>query len=453
MEHIIIIGAAAAGTKAAAKARRENPDLEITLFTEEENIAYSACGIPFYLGGEFDDYTQLIEYTPKEFEKEINAKIYIFHKVLEIIPEKNSIKIENLTTGEIFEKKYDKLLIATGAKPVKPVFEEIDAKNIFTVRNIKDALAIKITAEKAEKAVVIGGGYIGIEMLEALLKLGIDTKLIEKQNQIMSILDFEMAENLKVMIENERPNSIITSNSIRKFVSNTQGELEKIELESGQLIDADLAIIALGVKPNVILAKNAGIKIGKTGAIKVNKHLQTSISNIYAAGDCCEKNNIIIQEAVWVPLGSTANKEGRVAGLNLAGKEAEFEGVLGSAATKFFDINISLTGLSEKAAKQQGYDVATVTIHSKDKAGYMKDAATISIKMVADKKSGKLLGAQGIGYGDVDKRINIIASALNAKMTVKDYINIDISYAPPFSRAIDITTTAAYKLQDKINII
>jgi len=449
MEHLIIIGAAAAGTKAAAKARREDSDLKITLFTEEEYISYSACGIPFFIGGEFDDYKQLIEYTPAEFEEEIKAKVYTHHRVLKIKPKSNIIEVGNLISGEIFEEKYTKLLISTGASPAKPKMEGLEAKNIFTIRTINDAIAIKKTAKKGKRAVIIGGGYIGIEMLEAFFKLNLDTKLIEKQKQIMSVLDFEIATNLKEMILNERPKSIITSDSVKRFISNDKNELEKIELESGTTIEADLALIALGVKPNIELARNAGIQIGETGAIKVNKHMQTNIANIYAAGDCCEKTSIINQKPVWVPLGSTANKEGRVAGLNLAGKKAEFEGVLGSAVTKFFDIKISLTGLSEKAAEKQGYEVATVTIHSKDKAGYMKDAHPISIKMIADKKTGKLLGAQGIGYGDVDKRINIIASAISAKMTVKDYINIDISYAPPFSRAIDITTTAAYKL-DKI---
>lgn len=449
MEHLIIIGAAAAGTKAAAKVRRENKDLKITLFTEEEYVSYSACGIPFYIEGEFDDYKELIEYTPSEFEKDINVKVYTFHRVLKISPESNKISVGNLISGEVFEISYTKLLIATGASPIKADIPGADAKNIFTLRNINDAIAIKKAVKKSKTAVIIGGGYIGIEILEAFFKQGLKTRLIEKQNQIMSVLDSEIADNLKEMIENERPNSIITSDSVKKFIANSKGELEKIELESGKIIEADLALIALGVKPNIELAQKAGIQIGETGAIKVNKHMQTNIHNIYAAGDCCEKNHIITNKPVWIPLGSTANKEGRVAGLTLSGEKASFEGVLGSAVTKFFGINISLTGLSEKAAEKQGYDVVTVTIQSKDKAGYMEGAKTISIKMIADKKTKRLLGAQCIGYGDADKRINIIASALTAKMTVKEYINIDISYAPPFSRAIDITTVAAYKL-DKL---
>ena len=449
MEHLIIIGAAAAGTKAAAKARRENKEIKITLFTEDEYISYSACGIPFFIEGEFDDYKQLIEYTPEEFEEKINTKVYTFHRILKIKPKSNTIEVGNLITGEIFEEEYTKLLITTGASPVKPAIAGIDTKNIFTLRTINDALAIKKMAENSKTAAIIGGGYIGIEMFEAFLKLKLNTKLIEKQTQIMSVLDLEIANNLKKMIEDNHPNSIITNESVKRFISNDKGELEGIELESGKTIEADLAIIALGVRPNVELAQKAGIQIGETGAIKVNKHMQTNIVNIYAAGDCCEKINIITQKPLWVPLGSTANKEGRVAGLNLVGKEAEFEGVLGSAVTKFFDINIALTGLSEKYAEKQGYEVVAVTIQSKDKAGYMKDAQPILIKMIADKKTKKLLGAQAIGYGDIDKRINIIASALTAKMTVKEYINIDITYAPPFSRAIDVTTTAAYKL-DKI---
>lgn len=449
MKHLIIIGAAAAGTKTAAKARRENPNLKITLFSEDKYISYSACGMPFYIGGEFDDYEQLIEYTPSEFEEKFDAKVYTQHRVLKIKPDSNSIEVGNLINGEIFEAHYTSLLISTGGKSVKASIQGGDAKNIFTLRTIDDALLIKKTALTAKKAVIIGGGYIGIEMFEAFLKLGIDTKLIEKQNQIMPLLDFEIADNLKKMIQNKYPESILTSESVKRFIANSKGEIEAIELDSETKINADLVLIALGVTPNIELAKNAGIQIGETGAIKVNQHMQTSIPNIYAAGDCCEKTNIITQKPSWVPLGSTANKEGRVAGINLTGKKAEFKGVLGAAVTKFFDINISITGLSEKAATQQGYDVVTATIHSKDKAGYMKDAHTILIKMIADKKTGEILGAQGLGHGDVDKRINIIAAALSAKMTVKDYINIDISYAPPFSRVIDITTTAAYKL-DKL---
>ena len=265
----------------------------------------------------------------------------------------------------------------------------------------------------------------------------------------MPILDEDIAVSLKEMIEDKYPDSIIVSDSVKRFIADEEGNLEKIELESGMLLDADMALLSLGVRPNSEIAKEAGIEIGTTGAIKVDKQMRTSVPNVFAAGDCAEKINTVTGEPVWIPLGSTANKEGRVVGSVLAGKEAEFEGILGTAVTKFFDIKIAMTGITEKLAKKLGYDIAVVTIHSNDKAGYMPDVHPICIKMLADKKTKKLLGAQGVGYGDIDKRINIIASALSGKMTVKEYINIDISYAPPFSKAIDITTTAAYSL-DKI---
>lgn len=449
MEHIVIIGAVAAGTKAAAKAKRENPDLIVTIFSDEEYISYSACGIPYFIGGIFEDYHRLIEYTKEEFEQDIGVKIHTLHRVAAIDPKSNTVKVKDLSTGEIFDIKYTKLLIATGASPFVPPIEGIEAKNVFTIRNLNDAIAIKEATKTAKKAVIVGGGYIGIEMLDAFFNIGLDAKIIEKQNQIMPILDEDIAGALKEMIECKHPNSVITSDSVKKIISDDSGYVKQIELESGMVLDSDIVLLSIGVRPNIEIARDAGIEIGPTGAIKVDKKMRTNIPNIYAAGDCAEKINTVTNTPVWIPLGSTANKEGRVAGINLAGKEEEFEGILGSAIIKAFDISIALTGVSEKYAKSLGYDTAVVTINSKDKAGYMPDVHPICIKMIADKKTKRLLGAQGVGPGDIDKRINIIASALSGKMTVKEYINIDITYAPPFSRAIDITTTAAYTL-DKI---
>jgi NADPH-dependent 2,4-dienoyl-CoA reductase/sulfur reductase-like enzyme len=448
MEHIVIIGAVAAGTKAAAKAKRENPDIKITIFTNEEHISYSACGLPFFVGGEFKDYHQLVEYTKEQFEEDMGASVYTLHECIGIHPQINSVTIKNLQTGEIFEQDYDKLLLATGARPFIPPIEGKELKNVFKIRNLNDAFAIMEAMKTAKKAVIVGGGYIGVEMLEAFIKQGLTGKIVEKQPYIMPLLDEDVSINLKEMMTDKCPDCLVTSESVKRFIGEN-GVLKQVELESGTILDTDIALIAVGVRPNSEIAKEAGIEIGVAGAIKVDKHMRTSIPNIYAAGDCAEKTNIVSNKPVWVPLGSTANKEGRVAGTVLAGKESEFEGILGSAITKFFDIKIAITGLTEKEAKNLGYDAASVIIHSKDKAGYMQDSEPICIKMIADKKTKKLLGAEGVGYGDIDKRINIIASALSGKMTVKEYMNIDITYAPPFSRAIDITTTAAYQL-DKI---
>jgi len=449
MEHIVIIGAIAAGTKAAAKAKRENPDLEITIFSEDRNISYSACGLPFYVGGVFPDYRQLVEYTEEQFEKEMGVKVFTSHRVFEIDTTANTVKVKNLLTNKVITQGYTKLLIATGARPFIPKIEGDEAKNIFTIRSLDDAFEIMDAMKKSKKAVIIGGGYIGIEMFEAFVRQGLDVKIVEKQPHLMPILDDDIAIPLQKMIDEKYPNSVLTSDSVKSFLADKEGGVSKVELDSGLLLDAEMALLSLGVRPNSEIARDAGIEIGITGAIKVDKQMRTSVFNVFAAGDCAEKINVVTGEPVWIPLGSTANKEGRVAGSVLAGKDAEFEGILGTAVTKFFDIKIAMTGITEKLAKKLGYDIVAVTIHSNDKAGYMPDVQPICIKMIADKKTKKLLGAQGVGYGDIDKRINIIASALSGKMTVKEYINIDISYAPPFSKAIDITTTAAYSL-DKI---
>lgn len=450
MEHLVIIGGVAAGTKAAAKARRENPDLKITIFTDEDKISYSACGLPYFIKGIIPSYKNLVARTPEDFKEKENIDVFTMHRAIEICPNNKVVTVQNLLSGDVIKQEYTKLLIATGASPIVPPIKGIGVDNVHTLRSINDGIVIKEKLKDIKKAVIIGGGYIGVELLEAFLHNNIETKIIEKEKQLMSALDEDVAKALHKEIESLYPGTAILNDGVAEFLSE-DGTLTAVKTESGRIIETDIAVLCIGVKPNVELAKNAGIKIGKTGAIKVDKYMRTNITDVFAAGDCAEKNQMQINEPIWIPLGSTANKEARVAGSNIFENIDTFRGILGSAVTRFFKLNISMTGLTEKQAQYYGIEYVSTTLTSKDKAGYMPNVQDITIKMLAHKKTGKLLGMQAIGHGNIDKNVNIVAAGLSSGMTLKEYADIDISYAPPFSKAIDITTVAAYVLQNKID--
>jgi len=447
-EHLVIIGGVAAGTKAAAKARREKPDLKISLYNEGEYVSYSECGLPYYIEGFFDNPKHLISRTVERFKEE-NIDIYIKHKVTKIIPDQKKIEVEKLETKEKIEVEYTKLLIATGASPVKPNIEGMDAENVYTIRTINDAVLIKDQIHNIKKAVIIGAGYIGVEMAEALYNQGINVTVLELIDQILPPLDKDMADMIQKYLKEEKNLSVYTSDGLKKFIKDKNGKVNKVEINSGQIIDTDLVIVAVGVKPNIELAKLAGIEIGITGTIKVNEKMQTNIPDIYAAGDCAEQTNIITGRPTWIPLGSTANKQGRVAAINITGGTALFKGILGSHVTKIFDCTITKTGIGEKEAKNLGYDYIASVISHRDRAGYMPDARNITIKLIAERQTGKLLGSQIIGQGDADKRINVVAAALTSGMTVDDLADVDLTYGPAYSSSIDPLLIAAQVLQNK----
>lgn len=434
-EHLIIIGGVAAGTKAASKARRKSPDLKITLYTDEKYVSYSACGMPYYIQGVIPTEKKLLVRSPEDFKTGENIDINLLHKVTKILPESNKVVVKNLDSGEEFEDEYTNLLIATGSSSIILPLEGVDSAKIHKLKTIEDAIKLKEAAKTAKKAVIIGGGYIGVELAEALHSLNIKTTMIELSSQILNVFDPDLAYQVQRYME-EKGVKILTN-------TKATGDLEEIK-------EADIIVMAVGVKPNVELAKDAGITIGETGAIKVNKRMQTNIDNIYAAGDCAESINMITKKNVWIPLGSTANKHGRIAAMNITGEHAEFEGVLGSAVTKIFDYSASKSGLSEKEAKDLGYECEIAIVPHRDRSGYMPNARDIIIKLIADKNTGRILGIQAIGEGDADKRVNVIAAALTGKMTVDEFMHTDLTYAPPFSPAIDPLLIAAQILQSKI---
>lgn len=450
MEKIVIIGGVAAGTKAAAKSRRLRPDAEINIYTDDTHVSYSACGLPFFIEGNFNDFSMLLAREPEEFEQE-NIHIHLLHRATKILPDSKQIVVLDMEKNQEITVDYDKLVIATGARPAIPNIKNLNLKNVFTLRTLEDGVNIKEQVSHSKTAVIVGGGYIGIELLEAFVKQGLKVTLIEFAPHIMPIFDEEISELIKGhILERDNQNvEIITSDSVVEILG--EDAATGVKTKNGLEFDADLVIIATGVKPNVELAVDAGIELGETKAIKVNQKMQTNIEDIYAAGDCIEKIHMVSKTPVWVPLGSTANKEGRCAAINLCGGEDLFDGILGSAVTRYFGMTMSITGLTEKQALSLGFEPISTTVTKLDKVGYMPKAKNITIKLIADKKTRRLLGAQAIGCGDADKRVNTVATGLVCPMTIDDLFSSDLTYAPPYSPSIDPLLTAAEMLIKKLN--
>ena len=447
---IVIVGGVAAGAKAAAKSRRLLPDAEIDIYTQDTHVSYSACGLPYYIEGNFEDYRALLVRSPEEFAKS-GINVHLKHKVSKILPKTKQVLVENLDSPECSLVSYDKLILAIGARPFIPNIKHIALNNVFTLRTIEDGIAIRHKVESSQKAVIIGGGYIGIELLESCVKQGLHTTLIERNDSIMPMFDSDMSKLIKtqLMSINDGKFEIITSDNVTEMVGDNNG-VTSVRTASGRDIETDLVILCAGVVPNVEIAIDAGIALGETGAIKVTKRMETNIKDIYACGDCVEDLHLISNTPVWVPLGSNANKEGRCAAMNACGFDDEFPGVLASAVTRCMKLTMSMTGLTETQAQKLGYETVSATVTKYDKVGYMPDANNITLKIIADKKTKRLLGGQGVGAGDADKRINTLATALIAKLTVEDFYNNDLTYSPPFSPTIDPLLNAAQLLLSKL---
>ena len=447
---IVIIGGVAAGAKAAAKSKRMLPDASVDVYTQDTHVSYSTCGLPYYIEGVFENYEKLIVRPKIEFEKS-GVNVHLLSRVTKINPETKKISVLNLKTNENYEVEYDKLVIATGAVPVVKGFERaLDKKNFYTLRTLEDGVAIRDKMRKVKNITLIGGGYINIELLEAFVKNGKNITLIEKSPFVMPILD----EDISILVQTyimENSNGqvrLLTDDSISEFLG--EEEITGIITENGIGFDTEMVVLSIGVRPVVDIARDAGVDLGVTGAIRVNSRMETSIKDIYACGDCAEKVHIISNTPVWIPLGSTANKEGRTAAMNLCGEYKDFEGVLGSSVTRYLGLNISKCGLTEKEARKLGYDTVSTVVTKKDKAGYMPEVENITLKLIADMRSHRILGAQAIGCGDADKKIDSISVGLANNMEVKDLLDVDLTYAPPFSASVDILHSAARIIQSKL---
>lgn len=439
---IVIIGGVAAGAKAAAKIKRLLPHSRVKIFTDDTHVSYSSCGLPYYIEGNFEDYRTLLVRSPEEF-KQAGIDVELETKVVKILPELHEIA---LFDGRKIH--YDKLIIATGSRPRIPNIEGLkECNNVFTLRKIEDGIKIRDKMRKSKRAVILGSGYIGLELLESFVKNGLHVDLIDYNKVIMPRLDYDMGEVILQKRESspyaDKFNTFL-GDTITKIEENSDGLL--VHTLNGYELPTDLVVLAAGVIPNVEIAADAGIKIGETGAIWVDKLMRTSVEDIYACGDCAEKTHIVSGRKVWVPLGSTANKEGRCAALNAAGIYAEFEGVLGSTVTRCLSTTIAMTGLTERDAKKFGFSPVSVIVKKYDKVAFMPEASEMVIKIVADSVTGLLLGGQAVGSVGADKRINTLTAALLGHLTVQEFGNNDITYAPPYSTTID-------PLLDAMNIL
>lgn len=448
-KHLVVIGGVAAGTKVAAKVRREDDKRDITIFTMDKHISYAGCGLPYYIGDEIKTQAELLVNTPDDFKDKFNIDVQIMHKVTKINSVNKEITVLNMVDNTEKQVSYDDLVIATGAAPFQLPIDGIELNNIFNLRTVSDAVTIKekIDSGMVKKALIVGGGLIGIEAAENLIKRGIEVTVIELFDHILGLIDKDIACIAESHCIDKGVN-VITSDAIIRFESDLEGNVSKA-ISKNHSFEVDLVLVTVGVKPNTNLAIEAGVELGVTKAIKVDKKMKTNIPNIYAAGDCVESNHIITGIPVWSPLGSVANKQGRVAAINLIGGDAEFEGVLGSVIVKVFDLTVCKTGLSEKEAKAQSIDYVTAKVTGKDVAGYYPGAKSLTIKLIANKETRELIGCEIVGDGKADKRIDVAAMAITSGMKVDDFINADLAYAPPYSPAIDPIQVAASMLLSK----
>lgn len=448
---IVVIGANAAGAKAACKAKRVNPEAEVTLIDRGNFISYGACGIPYFVSDTVADVKDLMK-TPVGvvrdvpfFKKVKGVDVITGTEAVAIDREAGKVQLRELASAREYPIEYDRLIIATGSSPVIPPLDNVGLDNIFAVKSIEDAVLLKERAVAGKSVCILGGGLIGLEMAEALKTRGLKVTLIEMRDQLLpGLLDPEMAMLVEKHVR-QNIDELRTSCRVTGFGGN--GKVEKVFTDRGEL-PADLVVLAAGVKPNIKLAADAGLDIGSAGAIEVDARMRTNDHRIYACGDCCQTRNLITGKDVYVPLGSTANKQGRVAGTCAAGGNTSFFSIVGTAIVKVFNLNIGRTGLTE--AEARGFSAISVLSPFPDRAHYFPGAKPIVLKLVADRSKGKVLGLQAVGEGDVSKRLDVAATAITFDATVADLSLLDLGYAPPYSAAMDNLIVAADIMKNKL---
>lgn len=447
-KRLVIIGGVAAGMKAAAKARRESSTMKITVVTDEQYISYASCGMPYFIGNIIKDSKKLLVREPAYFKNMHNIDVFIRHRATAIDTKSKQVRVKDLENEKDLVFDYDKLIIATGAQPIVPPLPGISLGNIFTLRTVDDALKIRSFVDRGnvKNAVIVGGGLIGLEVAENLVLRGIKVAVVELLGQILPPLDKDMS----LIVHNhlkEKGVEVITSDGVKSFEGN--GAVTKVVTGKRQL-PADMVILSVGIKPNTKLAQEAGIEIGPTRAIKVNELMETNVPGVYAIGDCAENIHLVTGKPAWIALATTASKMGRVAAINAAGGTDTFKGVLGTLIVKVFDLNVGKVGFSEQEAIKAGFKIETAIVPAQDIAHYYPGARFIITKLIADVTTRKLLGAEIVGEGIVDKRIDVIATALTFGATVDQISKLDLAYAPPYATVMDAVIVAANVLNNKL---
>ena len=444
---IVIVGGVAGGATAAARIRRLDEHAEIIVFERTGFISYANCGLPYYIGDVIQHKADLTLQTPESFWKRFRITMKVQHEVVAIHPEKKSVSVRNLVTGDTFEEGYDKLLLSPGAKAVLPELPGVDSKKIFTLRTVEDTFAIKdfVTQHKPRSAVMVGGGFIGVELAENLRELGLAVTIVQRPPQLLSPFDADMA----AFIHNQmRKNGIklALGASVTGFQEDAEGI--SVMLKDGNPIHGDMVILAIGVTPESQLAQDAGLALGMKGSILVNDRMETSIKDIYAVGDAVQVKHAVTGADSLIPLAGPANKQGRIVADTICGGDSRYHGSQGSSIIKLFDMTAATTGINETHARKAGLSVDTVILSPMSHAGYYPGGKIMTMKVVFEKESYRLLGAQIVGYDGVDKRIDVLATAIHAGMKATDLKELDLAYAPPYSSAKDPVNMAGFMVDN-----
>lgn len=445
MEKIVIVGGVAAGATAAAKARRLSPDAEIIMIEAGADISFANCGLPYYIAGDIDSRSKLILQSPESFNEQYAVNVFTHTQVIAIKRDEHIVQTFNNQTGARLEFEYTKLILAQGGRPIKPNLPGANGNHVFSLWTLDDMDRITdhLDNKEPKSAVVVGGGFIGLEMVEALVKRGLNVSVVEKMPHVMSMMEAETAG----FIEREMLEygvRVVTDNSVDSIGH------DYVELGDGRRLVADMVIMSIGVRPTLKLAQEAGLEIGKAGGLLVNEFLQTSDKDIYAAGDMVEIEHRVHNQKVRIPLAGPANRQGRIAAENVLGGKHSYKGSIGTSIVRVFEAVAGITGLSLKQARMAGIDADAVVVHKEHHTAYYPGAETVSAMLVYEKNTGVILGGQTAGYKGADKRLDVIATAAATKMTIQDLADIDFSYSPPIGTANDALNMLAYSAENKM---
>ena len=444
---VVIVGGVAGGATAAARIRRLDEQAEIVVFERSGFISYANCGLPYYIGGVIEDPEDLTLQTPESFYTRFRIHMKVHHEVIAIHPDRKTVSVKNLKTGEEFEESYDKLLLSPGAKPVWPNLPGMNSNKLFTLRTVEDTFRIKefVDQQKPKSAVMVGGGFIGLEVAENLRELGMDMTIVQRPKQLMNPFDADMASFIHSEVRKHGV-KLALGYSVEGFAERDGGV--DVLLKDREALHTDMVVLAIGVSPESVLAKEAGLTLGIKGSILVNDRMETSVPDIYAVGDAVQVKHYVTGEDTLIALAGPANKQGRIAADNICGGDSRYLGSQGSSVIKIFDMTAATTGINETNARKSGLDVDTVILSPMSHAGYYPGGKLMTMKVVFEKETYRLLGAQIVGYDGVDKRIDVLATAIHAGIRATELKDLDLAYAPPYSSAKDPVNMAGFMIDN-----
>ena len=444
---VVIVGGVAGGATAAARLRRLDESAEIVVFERSGYVSYANCGLPYYIGGVITDRAELTLQTPESFWRRFRVDMRVRHEVTAIHPDTKTVDVKNLATGEVFAESYDKLILSPGARPTQPALPGVGIDRLFTLRTVEDTLKLRefIEQHHPRSAVLAGGGFIGIELVENLRELGLDVTVVQRPKQLLNPLDADMAAFLHAQLR-EKGVKLMLGRTVEGFAAD--GDRVNVLIKDEAPLTADMVVLAIGVTPDTALAKDAGLELGIKGSIVVNDRMETSVPDIYAVGDAVQVKHSVTGQDALLSLAGPANKQGRIAADNICGGDSRYLGSQGSSVIKVFDMTIAATGVNEKTARQAGIDCDKVFLSPMSHAGYYPGGKVMTMKVVFEKGTYRLLGAQIVGYEGVDKRIDVLATAIHAGLTGPQLKDLDLAYAPPYSSAKDPVNMAGFMIEN-----